>query len=290
MIFRDAAELLRLRQWVKNLFVLAPAFFAFCVGDSLAMAKALGAFLAFSFTAGGVYVLNDLVDLESDRRHPEKRFRPLASGRISPSSGMVIGGFSLLGGLLAGAFLGVESLGLLFFYVLLNGLYSWKLKHLGLMDIFCVALGFVLRVLFGGLAVGVPLSRWIVIMTFLLALFLALGKRRSDLILQEEGMPGLRSSVEGYSMAFVDASMIITAGVTLVAYLMYCLSPEVMRAFGTSRVYYSFVFVLFGVLRYLQNILVFRRGDPTKIFYGDRCLQLLLAGWLGFFLFLFLLR
>ncbi len=289
MTLRDLAGLYRLPQWAKNLFVLAPAFFAFRLNDPRTLLQALEGFFAFSLVAGGVYVLNDLRDLESDRRHPEKRFRPLASGRISPSAGIIAGGFALLGGLLMGAFLGVEPLGLLFFYVGLNVLYSWKLKHRALMDILCIALGFVLRVLFGGVVAEVPLSRWIVIMTFLLALFLGLGKRRGDVLLEEE-ISGLRSSLDGYSVPFVDAAMMITAGVTLVAYLMYCLSPEVMEAFGTSRVYYSFVFVLFGVLRYLQNVLVFRRNGPTKILYGDRCFQALLAGWIGFFLVLFLRR
>jgi 4-hydroxybenzoate polyprenyltransferase len=289
MTFRDLAGLYRIPQWGKNLFVLAPAFFAFRMDEPLVAMRALGAFFAFGFTASGMYVLNDLADLESDRKHPEKRFRPLASGRVSPSSGMVAGGLALCGGFLAGTFFGVEALGLLVLYGGLNALYSWKLKHAALLDIFCIALGFVLRVLFGGLAAGVPLSRWIVIMTFLLALFLALGKRRGDLEMEEE-IPGLRPAVEGYSRIFVDASMMMLSGVTLVAYLMYCLSPEVMTAFGTTRVYYSFVFVLFGILRYLQNVMVFHRTSPTKILYGDPCFQALLAGWIGFFLLLFLLR
>ncbi len=289
MTFLDLGGLLRIPQWGKNLFVLAPAFFAFRMDDPLLMLRALGGFFAFSFVASGVYVLNDLADLESDRRHPEKRFRPLASGRISPSSGMVIGGVSLLAGFLLASLFGIEALGLLFFYLGLNVLYSWKLKHTALLDIFCIALGFVLRVLFGGLAAAVPLSRWIVIMTFLLALFIALGKRRGDLAVEEE-IPGLRRAVEGYSRAFVDTAMTVTSAVTLVAYLMYCLSPEVMEAFGTSRVYYSFVFVLFAILRYLQNVTVFRRTSPTKILYKDRCFQALLGGWIGFFLLLFLLR
>jgi len=286
MALRDVVTLLRPQQWVKNVFVFAPGFFAFRLGEGEVFAASLGGALAFGLVASSIYVLNDALDVEADRRHPEKCLRPLAAGTVSmreaagAAAGCALAGFAL------GGFLGERVLELLLFYAILNGAYSLRLKHVPLVDVFCVATGFLLRIFVGGAATGIALSSWIIVMTFLLALFIALAKRRDDVLHAAAGRD-VRAATAGYNLPLVDMALGVLASVTLVAYLMYTMAPEVGERFGGRPVYLTFPWVLLWILRYFQRTLVFQdSGSPTRIILSDRFLQGVLALWVLSFFFL----
>ena len=274
-------QLTRPHQYVKNGFVWLPIFFGVKLGDLWAVEQTLIAFAAFCLAAGGVYVLNDLKDIEEDRRHPTKKNRPLASGAIPPRGAVIFMAGLLLLAALAGSLLPKpDFLLILGAYLLLNVAYSFSLKHQAIIDVVCIALGFILRVLAGGVAAAVPVSHWIVIMTFLLAIFLALGKRRDDLLLAAEDQ-NARRSIDGYNLEFVSTSMAVMVAVIIVAYILYTVSPETIQKHGTDRLYLTGFWVVVGLLRYLQLALVENRtASPTKILLQDRFLQTVLTLWI----------
>lgn len=284
-------RLARPHQYVKNGFVWLPLFFAYKLSDPVALAHTFYAFVVFCLAASSVYVLNDLKDIESDRCHPVKKHRPLAAGLLSAKAAKVF-----FAGLLGGAVVGAGILlpagfwAILGLYLVLNLAYSLILKHMPLIDVVCIALGFVLRVFAGGLAAAVPISHWIVILTFLMALFLALAKRRDDLVLAANGHC-VRKNLHGYNSEFVSVAMSIMASVILVAYLLYTVSPEVTEKHGTKQLYLTGFWVIIGILRYLQITFVEERsGSPSLVLLGDRFLQGVIACWLmNFYLFLYIL-
>lgn len=279
-------ELARVRQYVKNGFVCLPIFFGYKLTDLQALQQTGWAFVVFCLAASCVYVLNDLWDVEEDRRHPVKCHRPLCTGELIPSQAIsFLALLLIMAGILAGVFLPPAFLVILGSYLVLNLLYSSLLKHLAVLDVVCIALGFILRVYAGGVAAGVPVSHWIVALTFLLALFLALGKRRDDL-LQTTGSNNGRKRLDGYNMEFVGLSMGVMAAVIIVAYLLYTVSPDTIAKHGTDRLYLTTFWVILGLLRYFQITLVEERsGSPTKIFLRDTFLQITIIFWLlSFFL------
>jgi decaprenyl-phosphate phosphoribosyltransferase len=280
-------QLARPHQYIKNGFVWLPIFFAGKLGDLGALEQTLIAFAAFCLAASGVYVLNDLKDIDEDRRHPTKKNRPLASGAIPTRGALIFMAGLLVLAALAGAMLPwPDFLLILGAYLILNVAYSFFLKHQAIIDVVCIALGFVLRVLGGGVAAAVPISHWIIIMTFLLAIFLALAKRRDDLLLAAEGQSA-RRSIDGYSLEFVSTSMAVMAAVIIVAYILYTVSPETIQKHGTDRLYLTGFWVVVGLLRYLQLALVENRtASPTKIVFQDRFLLVVLNLWLLSFFFL----
>lgn len=282
-------RLLRCHQWLKNLFVFAPAFFANRLFHLGAFSRTFLAFCAFSLVASAVYIFNDLNDVEFDRAHPQKCRRPIAAGEVLRPHAISIALVCLLSGLLVSAFLGVGCVVVLLAYVVLNVLYSLSLKRVAVLDIFIISLGFILRLLMGGEAINLGLSAWISVMTFLLAMFLALAKRRDDLVI-EGGEKSVRAAIDGYNLQFIDISLAIMASVVLVAYLMYCLSPEVMQRMGENT-YLTFVFVVLGLLRYLQITFVFgESGSPTMVLIRDKFIRLIVVGWVALFAGIFILK
>lgn len=287
-------RIIRPHQWLKNVFVLLPLFFGGSLLDPHDIAAALIAVMAFSFMASAIYCLNDIVDVEDDRRHPVKCRRPIASGQVSVAAAytmmavMVALSFasaSLLGGGAVGvaAVTGV--------YLVLNVAYCLWLKRFAILDVCTIAAGFVLRLFAGGLAIGTGLSDWIVLMTFLLTLFLSLAKRRDDVLRMNETGRAPRRNTIRYNLEFINQAITITAAVTIVCYVMYTVSPEVVRRTGTHYLYLTTVFVITGVLRYLQLTLVDNRsGDPTRLLLSDRVLQAVVALWgLAFLLIIYIL-
>ena len=255
--------------------------------------------LAFSFAASSIYCLNDIADLEADRRHPVKCNRPIASGAVSKTQAwMLMGGMLLLAivTLLAGSSLPsgnppsaltshLSPLYIVLGYWLMNVAYCLWLKHIAIVDVCIVASGFVLRMLAGGMATGIVLSKWIVLMGFLLTLFLSLAKRRDDVLRMMATGEAPRRNTSRYNMTFINEAITITATVTLVCYVMYTVSPEVIRQFHTDYLYLTTVFVLLGLLRYLQKALVDQQtGDPTRVLLTDRFTQLVVAAWVVSFL------
>ena len=283
-------KLLRVEQWVKNLFVFVPLFFSGNIKNVDLLSKSVFAFIIFSLAASVVYILNDYNDIEADRKHPEKRRRPLASGAISKSTaiGILIGLMILDIALVfvAQAYFH-ENLWkfatIVGFYFVMNLAYTFKLKHVPIIDISIIAIGFVLRVLSGGYITGISISQWAILLTFVLALVLAIGKRRGELInAQVSGKT--RKALDGYNVQFADIALSISVTLAIVCYLMFTLSPEVQARFH-ERVFYTVIFVVFAFLRYLQQTLVYNRTEsPTKIVYRDRYIQITLILWVAAFL------
>lgn len=284
------AGLLRLEHWVKNLFLFIPPFFAARLHEPVVLVRVVLAFLAFSLVASGVYILNDLVDAPKDRLHPDKKKRPIASGAVSTRQAIAVLVLVLAAGTLLAAWLGTDLLLLCLLYFAINLWYSFYLKDIAIVDIFTISVGFLLRVFAGGAAAGVVVSQWLIVMTFLLALILGLAKRRGEYLVAQDGA-SFRKALEGYNLPFLDMSMVVCSTVSIVAYLMYCFSPEVEARIGSDKIYYTGVFVVLGVLRYLQLTLVYNKTEsPTRALLRDGFLQLVLAGWVGSFVWLLYLR
>jgi decaprenyl-phosphate phosphoribosyltransferase len=273
--------LLRIPQYSKNLFIFLPLFFAHHLQAPERLFKVSLAFLGFCFLASAVYIFNDLCDLDEDSQHPKKKYRPLPAGRITRGSAIGLMACLLVLGLAMAYNLSLQMFYLCLFYIALNIAYSMKLKHVPILDIMVIGVCFVIRIFVGGVVGDVPVYMWIVIMTFLLALFMALGKRRDDvlILLKTNNMP--RKSIDGYNRGFIDAAMMIMAAVVLVAYLMYTVSPEIMAKFKTDKLYITSIFVLMGIMRYLQiTMLEENSGSPTEILLKDLFIQMSIAGWL----------
>jgi len=278
---KNYIALLRIPQWTKNFFIFLPLFFAMRLQESERLFKVSLAFIGFCLLASAVYIFNDLFDLAGDSKHPKKKHRPLPAGRVTRGSAIGLMACFLALGLSLAYVLSLQMFYLCLFYLALNIAYSVKLKHVPILDIMIIAVGFVIRIFVGGVVGNVPIYMWIIIMTFLLALFMALGKRRDDMLIFMETNQNPRKSVDGYSLRFIDASMMIMAAVVLVAYLMYTVSPEIIAKFKTDKLYITSLFVLMGVMRYLQITLVEKNsGCPTTIFIKDLFIQLSVAGWI----------
>ena len=287
---RETLLLIRPKQWAKNVFVLLPMFFGRQLTDPATLQSSLLVFAAFSFIASSVYCINDLIDVEADRQHPVKCKRPIASGAVSRKQGWLLTVVMAL--LSAATVLTLSShiwqvLAVLAGYYLLNIAYCTRLKNYAIIDVCVIAFGFVLRILAGGVATGISVSRWLVLMTFLLTLFLPLAKRRDDVLRMNATGKAPRKNTIRYNLTFINQAITITASVTTVCYIMYCVSPEVVAAFGTPNLYLTTIFVIIGLLRYIQLAVVDEQsGDPTKIVWKDRFTQLVILAWLSSFLFL----
>lgn len=280
--------LIRPQQWIKNGFVLIPMFFGGRLLNADDVIASVVTFFAFSFAASAIYCFNDIVDVDADRRHPVKCHRPIASGAVSvPTAYALMAVLALLSALLlfflpqrAG-----ETAGIVAFYFLLNMAYCIWLKRHAIIDVCTVAFGFVLRILAGGMACDVAVSNWLVLMTFLLALFLSFAKRRDDVLrMNETGEPPRLNTIR-YNITFVNQAITITGTVTLVCYIMYTVSPEVVSRFHAPYLYLTSIFVLVGLLRYMQLTVVDEvSGDPTKILLRDRFTQAIVVAWIMAFL------
>lgn len=282
-------RLLRPGQWAKNLFLFIPPFFAGEMLHPTLLLRLFIAFICFSGVASAIYILNDYRDIESDRAHPEKKKRPLAAGEVVPSVALIIMGILALGGLSVAYYLDSGFFIVLLMYAGMNIGYSLGMKNISILDIMMIAFGFLLRTVAGGMVVEVPVSQWLVIMIFLLALFLALAKRRDDLLVGETSGRIMRKSVKNYNVEYVNACLTVLAGIIIVSYLMYTISDNVVNRLG-ENLYFTSVFVIAGMMRYLQIALVENNsGSPTKLLYSDRFLQLTLLAWItSFFVLIYL--
>jgi decaprenyl-phosphate phosphoribosyltransferase len=275
-------KLLRPKDWAKNGFLFIPLFFAGEIFNIVKLVQVGWGFVAFSFIASCIYIINDYRDMEDDRKHPEKSKRPLASGAVSPAVALIICGLLMIAGFTIAWFIRDKFLFVLGIYFLVNFGYSFGLKAIPILDIFLLAIGFVLRVRAGSAIAYIPLSEWIIIMVFLLSLFMAIGKRRDDVLLKLSSGTDMRKSIKGYNLEFLNVSLSLVCAVIIVAYFMYTMSPEVKIRMGTHRLYYTCLFVIAGIMRYLQIIFVSAdSGSPTKILYKDRFIQISLLLWIA---------
>ena len=286
---RTYLQLARPHQYLKNGFIWLPAFFSNRLHDPQTLHYSLWAFIVFCFGASSIYIVNDIKDVEEDRQHPEKKKRPLASGELSNKEAyLLFVGLFFSSVILSTLFLPYAFLLILCIYLTLNFCYSFFLKRISIIDIFCIATGFVLRVFAGGTAAGINISHWIIIMTFLLALFLGLAKRRDDIILASDGFD-VRTSISGYNKEFISLGMVFMASVIVVAYLLYTVSPEVCEKYGTNNLFLTGFWVILGVLRYMQITFVEQKsGAPTKVLMKDPFLQTVIILWMvSFYMFIY---
>lgn len=261
---------LRPQQWVKNTLVFGALVFSHSLLDWSAIRLSMSAFFLFCVASSGIYLLNDLRDLEQDRRHPTKRLRPLASGAVNPSIAFVMMGVFLVGSL-AGSFLLRAEFGfILLLYGVLNGAYSFGLKRLVIVDVMVVALGFVLRAIAGAVVIGVATSPWLILCTLTLALLVGFGKRRHELSLLGGDAQAHRASLEGYSLPFLDMMMGISGATAVVTYSLYTLASETVARVGTHNLVLTVPWVMYGIFRYLYLVHQRREGgDPSHLFVSD---------------------
>jgi 4-hydroxybenzoate polyprenyltransferase len=279
-LLKDLFLSLRPKQWIKNGALFAPLLFSQNLLNWPMLIKILEAFCLFCLLTGSVYIFNDLKDLKEDRRHPVKRNRPLASGRINPLMAGITAFILLVISLLGGWTISIPLTQIMGVYFLLQVAYTLYLKHLVILDIFSIAAGFVLRVVAGGFAIRVQLSQWLLICTMLLSLFLAMAKRRHELVFLKEDAANHRGILKEYSPYLLDQMMGVVTATTVMSYALYTISEETITKFHTPNLIFTLPFVLYGIFRYLY--LVHQKiegGRPEEILLTDRPLLLAVLGW-----------
>ena len=285
-------QLIRPKHWAKNLFLFVPPFFAGKFFELDKIGLLTGGFVAFSFLASSIYIINDYRDIEDDKKHPEKRKRPLASGSVNKNVAIILSCVLTIAGAViaylldsSGKFLFIAGL-----YYLLNLSYSFGLKNIAIVDILILAAGFVLRVKAGAQLAAVSTTEWFIIMTFLLALFLAIAKRRDDVLLKRNTGSDMRKSIKGYSLDFLNTLLGLFCAILIVSYVNYTISPAAFEKFG-HRLYYTALFVIAALMRYLQITFIHNKaGSPTDVLYKDRFIQVTLVLWAASFFVILYLR
>jgi decaprenyl-phosphate phosphoribosyltransferase len=272
-------KLLRVEQWVKNAFVFIPIVFSGNLFEVDKLLLTILSFFIFSLTASCIYIINDYKDIASDKNHPKKKFRPLASGAVSKKQAIILLSILLITTIVVLSLVAnVATIYVITGYFILNLLYTFKLKSIAILDVTIISLGFVLRVLVGGSMTGIEVSQWTILLTFTLALVLALGKRRGELV-NDETLGLTRKSLQGYNLEFINVALSISCVLVIVSYMMFTLAEETQSRFHT-QIFYTVLFVILGILRFLQQTFVYNKTEsPTKMVYKDLFLQLILIGW-----------
>jgi 4-hydroxybenzoate polyprenyltransferase len=273
---------LRPEQWLKNGFVLAPIVFSGLIGDQHAWLRSLLAVAAFCAASSAVYLVNDVIDRDADRSHPIKQNRPIASGEVSVATAIAVAVTLVASALGVSVWLGGWFPAVLTTYVVLVLLYSALLKRAVFLDVLVVAAGFVLRVVGGAVAIDVPVSRWILVVAYLLALYLALGKRRSELVLLGGDAGNHRVVLGHYTLPMVDQAISVVLGATVLAYALYTVAPDTVAKVGSEGLLATVPIVLYGLFRYLY--LLHRHelgGSPTRALLTDRPLLVCVLIWLA---------
>jgi len=280
-MYQNILKLIRPHQYIKNLFIFAPLFFVGQIANIELFLNLVVTFIAFSISSSAIYIVNDFQDIEEDRQHPEKKYRPLASGTISKKTAIVLMNTFFIVGISLMATLSLQALGILCIYIALNFGYSFYFKRIAILDVTIISIGFVLRLFVGSAVIEIPLSMWIVIMTFLLALFLALAKRRDDVLIFISTGKKMRKAISGYNLQFIDGAMMIMASVVIVSYILYTTSIEAFQSSQSEYLYLTALFVILGIMRYLQIAFVESdSGSPTKIIFNDKFIQGTILAWI----------
>lgn len=283
---KNYLKLIRIEQWVKNLFVFIPIFFAGKLFDFHILVLSIYAFLIFSFTASAIYIFNDYMDIEKDKAHPDKKNRPLANNSISKKQAIFLFVLMLTISVSLTLIVGNWKAGLIVFaYFLMNICYSFGLKNIAIIDILIIAFGFLMRVLFGGYMTDIPVTDWTLLLVFDLALILALGKRRGELL--NKGLEGkTRKTLDGYNKLFLDSAIVMSSTVAIVSYIMFVLSEEVQKK-THHFVLFTFLFVFASILKYLQLTFVYEKTEsPTRLIFENRFLQIMIGSGITTYAFL----
>ena len=277
-MIKNIIKLFRIEQYIKNFFIFAPLFFSFQFTFTNFI-SALLAFLLFSLMASSVYILNDIFDVKEDVLHPNKKIRPIASNLITTNTAYFLSILLAIIALMGSYILNINIFYVLIIYLSINILYSAKLKYIPIIDIIIIAFGFVLRLFVGGYAINEMITNWIIALTFILSIFIALAKRREDIQLLLDGKE-TRRNVRFYNIEILNQSLKLLSVLIILIYLLFTFSPEVIIKF-TDKIYMTIIFVIIGLYRYLYLTLVKNHsGDPTKIFLTDRILQTTIIAWL----------
>jgi len=281
-------SLLRIKHWIKNFFIFLPAFFGGVLFSNNILPQLILGFFVFSLAASCIYIINDIKDVEQDKNHPKKSKRAIASGKISTKKATYIYIILLLVAAISSVLLPIEAIIVVGIYFGLNLFYSLGGKNLAIIDITIVSLGFVLRVIFGGLIVGVVISKWLFLLTFLLSLFLVIAKRRDDYIVVSNN-ESVRKVSKKYNLDFINYTLIIVSALIIISYIMYTFSTPYS---GTNDyiVFSSSLLVVMGILRYYQIIFVENNsGSPTDLLFSDNFIRVLILFWIflyGFVIYL----
>lgn len=279
---KDFFLCLRPHQWTKNLVVFAALLFAKELGDPHKVLLTLGAFAAFCLLSGAVYLVNDVVDLKQDRFHPTKRERPIAAGRISPSFALASGIFLYVLSLLFSYSLGADFFKVAVAYSVITICYTFYFKKIAILDVMAISVGFVMRAIAGGAVIGVPSTFWLLLCTFLLALFLALSKRRHELVFLSEDAIKHRTNLAEYSPYLLDQMIGVVTASTVLAYTLYTVSPDTVAKFQTDKLSFTVPFVIFGIFRYLYLIHQKQEGgSPARHLYRDKPLLISIVLWVA---------
>lgn len=279
---RDYVFLLRPKHWIKNLFIFAALIFSLNLFDIGKFIISLRAFIAFSLISSFVYIINDIVDIEQDKRHPKKRNRPIASGKIALVNALLISIFCLIAGLIIAYFINLNTLIVITIYVIINIFYSIKIRNVVILDVITIALGFILRMIAGATAIEVGFSSWILLTTFSIALVLGFGKRRGEILLTSNNFSeDTRSVLKQYNIQYLDSIIISSVTLTIISYALYTIDSEVIYRFGTDKLIYTVPFVIYGIFRYLYVIYKFDNdGDPTEIVLKDKLIIYIVIIWI----------
>jgi decaprenyl-phosphate phosphoribosyltransferase len=284
---KDLIKLLRVDNYIKNLFIIAPLFFSGMMSKSDLIIDVIIVAVLFSITSSSIYILNDIIDIDFDRNHPKKRLRPIPSGKIKISNAILLAVFLCVFSLIA-VYLNYKIVFIyLLIYLILNIFYCLYGKRISIVDIFIISIGFVIRIKIGSCVGNVELSHWLIIMTFLVALFIAINKRKDDIILLERnGILDTRSSslVDGYNRTFIQSITNIVISSLSVCYTLYCIDFDTSTRSSEIPIYYSLIFVLLGLFRYLQLSEVYEAaGDPIGILKKDKFIIITVLSWILYF-------
>ncbi|HBG60273.1 MAG: hypothetical protein A2Y03_05320 [Omnitrophica WOR_2 bacterium GWF2_38_59] len=272
---------LRPKHWIKNMFIFLPLIFGKKLFISPLNTNTVLAFFLFSIAASAVYLMNDIIDCEKDKKHPAKKMRPIAAGKVSTNKAVITS--ILLGSIaIAGAsLLSIKFCSIIMIYLIANIIYSKLLKEAVIIDVFCIAIFFFLRVLAGGIIAETEISHWLLIMTTLIALFLSLNKRRQELLITDQNLQDRRVVLDKYNTYFIDQMIAVITSSVVISYMLYTVDERTVSVFGTKNLIYSVPFVYYGIFRYLYLIHKANAdGDPTKLFLSDFKMQLNVILWL----------
>jgi 4-hydroxybenzoate polyprenyltransferase len=277
----ELLRLMRPHQWVKNTFVFAGLLFGNAWHNPDLVIQVVVVFVAFCLLSSAVYVFNDIVDLEQDRRHPKKCLRPLAAGKVSRTSAIIFATLLGVAGFVLAYSASPKVFVILVCYVVMNVAYSLRLKHVVILDIFIIATGFMLRILAGTLGVGIPPSQWLLLCGLMVTLFLGFTKRRAEIIALDEDKASHRKVLEHYSPVLLDKMIGITASGVIMSYSLYTMNADTIRIHGTANLIYTVPFVMYGVFRYIYLLHhQSRGGDPSHDLVRDPHLFIVVGAWL----------
>jgi len=278
----EMMRLMRPHQWVKNGFVFTGLLFGHAFHDSMLVWKVIVAALAFSLVSSCIYIINDIADREQDRIHPKKKDRPLAAGTVTPGSAVTLAAVLAVAAMSLGYWVSTTALWIIAGYALMNLAYSFRLKHVVILDVFIIAAGFMLRILAGTLGVGIPPSQWLLLCGLMVTLFLGFAKRRAEIIALTEDKASHRKVLEHYSAVLLDHMIVVTAAGLIMSYSLYTMNPDTIRIHGTANLIYTVPFVMYGVFRYIY--LLHHQsggGDPSRDLARDPHMLIVVGSWLS---------